>query len=251
MQRACIVEGLTTTDEVFETLLGHIVSGKRAAGSRLPGERELSRRLGASRTTLREALRRLEAWNVVRTQRGVGISIRPYRDWSVEVLSTYLRLGRPLADQATLDLVLGDTLAMRRAIIIEILRIATSRVPPNGMRSARLAAARAWSLRDEATYARAELQILREIVSAGSFTPGLWLLNRMTDAALSPLWLAPGPPDDYVGIYAKFFDLIEAGAFEQAIQLMREYLERRDELYLEELRHRLVSEAPKRAEAGR
>lgn len=232
-----------TADDVFETLLAHILSGKRVAGSRLPGERDLSRKFGVSRTTLREAVRRLEAWNVLQTRRGVGISVRPYRDWSIEVISMYLQIGTQHAEQASLDVVLVDTLAMRRAIIIEILRIAVARVPPNGMRSARLAAARAWSLRDEPTYARAELEILREIVSATSFTPGLWLLNRMTDAALSPLWLTPRPSDDYVGLHAKFFDLVEAGAADEAIVLMREYLERRDQRHLDGLRRRLASES--------
>ncbi|MDX2089282.1 MAG: GntR family transcriptional regulator, partial [Kofleriaceae bacterium] len=52
----------TAIDAVFEKLLADIVGGTYRSGTRLPAERELSRLLGASRPTLREALRRLGEW---------------------------------------------------------------------------------------------------------------------------------------------------------------------------------------------
>ena len=71
----------TAIDTVFEKLLSDIISGVYAAGVRLPPERELSRQLSTSRPTLREALRRLDEWNLVEPRRGSGIVVRPYRDW--------------------------------------------------------------------------------------------------------------------------------------------------------------------------
>src|SRR5690242_8291325 len=49
----------TAIESVFERILADIVKGVHPAGTRLPAERELARLLGASRPTLREALRRL------------------------------------------------------------------------------------------------------------------------------------------------------------------------------------------------
>ena len=105
----------TAIDQVFERLLSDIVSGVHPAGSRLPAERELSRQLGASRPTLREALRRLGEWNLVEPRRGSGVVVRPYRDWSIEVLAAYLRYGKPDPGQPTIARILIDMLAIRRA----------------------------------------------------------------------------------------------------------------------------------------
>src|SRR5690349_23299676 len=89
----------TAIDQVFERLLADIVRGVHPAGTRLPAERELSRQLGASRPTLREALRRLGEWNLVEPRRGSGVVVRPYRDWSFYVMAAYLRFGKPAPAQ--------------------------------------------------------------------------------------------------------------------------------------------------------
>ena len=92
---------LTAIDAVFETLLKNIVGGTYPSGTRLPAERELSRQLGASRPTLREALRRLGEWNLVEPRRGSGVVVRSYRDWSIEVLAAYLQYGKPEIGRAS------------------------------------------------------------------------------------------------------------------------------------------------------
>jgi len=236
--RKHLVDPPTTIDGVFERLLEDIVSGKRAAGSRLPGERTLSRKLGVSRATLREVLRRLEEWSVIVARRGSRAIILPSREWSIDVMAAYLQFGKPPVDQPTLNEVWVDTLAMRRAIVMEIIRIAAVRIPPGGTQAARLAAAHAWSLRDDLEYAHAELDVIRKIIEAASFTPGLWLMNGLSHDASAPLRIVPRPPSDYVAMYARFFDLIDAGDATEAISLMRDYLERRDVQFIGELYRR-------------
>jgi GntR family transcriptional repressor for pyruvate dehydrogenase complex len=222
---------ITAIDAVFEKLLAAIVSGAYPAGSRLPAERELSRQLGASRPTLREALRRLGEWNLVEPRRGSGIVVRPYRDWSIEVIAPYLRYGKPDATQPSIARILLDLLAMRRAVCLEVIRLTAPRIPKGGTAHARAAMARAWSLRDQSTYVREDFEVMRMIAEAAKFTPGLWLLNRIAklwlDAA-DELKFALRPPDDYVAVHGKFFDLLEAGNADAAVELMSEYLNRHD-----------------------
>jgi DNA-binding FadR family transcriptional regulator len=222
---------ITAIDAVFETLLKNIVGGAYPSGTRLPAERELARQLGASRPTLREALRRLGEWNLVEPRRGSGVVVRPYRDWSIEVLAAYLRYGKPDPGQPGVVRILLDVLAMRRAVALEVIRLTASRVPKGGTTGARAAMARAWSLRDQAGYAREDFEVMRNIVEVAQFAPGLWLLNRLSDVwfdAAATLRFAVRPPDDYVSVHTRFFDLIEAGDADAACTLMGDYLTRHD-----------------------
>jgi len=222
----------TAIDAVFEKLLSDIVRGVHPAGTRLPAERELSRQLGASRPTLREALRRLGEWNLVEPRRGSGIVVRPYRDWSIEVIAAYLRYGKPDTTQPTIGRLLLDLFAMRRAVVVEVIRLTAARVPRGGTAGARQAMARAWSLRDKPAYAREDFEVMRHIVEAARFTPGLWLLNRIADIwldAASAIRFAIRAPDDYVAVHTKFFDLIENGHADAAVTHMSDYLERHDD----------------------
>jgi DNA-binding FadR family transcriptional regulator len=222
---------MTAIDAVFEKLLADIVRGVHPAGSRLPAERELSRQLGASRPTLREALRRLGEWNMIEPRRGSGVVVRPYRDWSIEVIGGYLRYGKPDPGQPSIAQILVDMLGLRRAIVLEVVRCTANRVPKDGTRAARLAMARAWSLRNDARFTREDFEVLRSIVEAAKFTPGLWMLNRVAEIYLDIAQLmrfAIKVPDDYVATHTKFFDLLEAGDATAACDLMSAYFERHD-----------------------
>ena len=221
----------TAIDAVFEKLLADIVKGVHPCGARLPAERELARQLGASRPTLREALRRLGEWKLVEPRRGSGIVVRPYRDWSIEVIAAYLRYGKPDANQSSLGQILIDMFAMRRAVVTEVIRLTASRIPKGGTRGARLAMARAWSLRDQPAYAAEDFEVMRQIAEAAKFAPGLWLLNRVADIwldAASALRVVVRAPDDYVAVHTRFFDLIEDAQGDAAYQLMNDYLARHD-----------------------
>ncbi|MDE6607795.1 MAG: GntR family transcriptional regulator, partial [Lachnospiraceae bacterium] len=61
------------SQSIADTLLSMITIEKRfSAGDKLPNENELSEELNVSRTTLREAIRILVAYNVLEIQRGIG-----------------------------------------------------------------------------------------------------------------------------------------------------------------------------------
>ena len=64
------VEGRRAFEEILFQLEEAIVAGHLSAGDRLPPERELAARFEVSRTSVREALRVLEALGIVRVRRG-------------------------------------------------------------------------------------------------------------------------------------------------------------------------------------
>ncbi|SDJ71310.1 GntR family transcriptional regulator [Sediminibacillus albus] len=63
--------------QVIDQLKRDIENGKYKEKEKLPSEFELSKRLGVSRATLREALRLLEEDNVVTRRHGVGTFVNP------------------------------------------------------------------------------------------------------------------------------------------------------------------------------
>ena len=106
----------TAVEAVVEALLAEILRGNFPPGTRLPAEREMAKMLGASRPTLREALRRLGEWNLVEPRRGSGIVVRPQREWTIEVRPAFLRHGRPhpRLDQALAAIFGGDSTENQR-----------------------------------------------------------------------------------------------------------------------------------------
>ena len=92
-------------EETVERLLEGVKLGVYAPGDRLPPERELTRRLGVSRITLREALRELAAAGYVETKRGrfggTFIIRMPEPMVPDEVSRTARELGHELDDALT------------------------------------------------------------------------------------------------------------------------------------------------------
>ncbi|MGH9469166.1 MAG: FadR/GntR family transcriptional regulator [Terriglobia bacterium] len=69
--------------EAAELLSEHIITGKYAANTFLPPERELCQQMGVSRTVVREAIKLLESSGLVRIQRGLGTLVLEPRGESV------------------------------------------------------------------------------------------------------------------------------------------------------------------------
>lgn len=223
---------VTAIEGVFEAILSQIVRGHYPPGARLPAERELSRHLGASRPTLREALRRLGEWNLVEPRRGSGVVVRPMVEWSIEVLPAYLRWGRPGPGQPTIARMLVDLLALRRALFVDIVRLVAARVSPGGTASARAALDRAWALRDQpGLFQKEDFQVIRAVVEAAGLLPALWVLNRVSGVYLEvagTFSTAFRPPADYHESHCKFLDALDRGDGEAAGAIVSDYLERHD-----------------------
>ena len=63
-------------EQVAETLLESIRTGKLPVGATVPGELELVTQFGVSRHTVREALRRLEGLGLIGRHQGIGTVVK-------------------------------------------------------------------------------------------------------------------------------------------------------------------------------
>lgn len=70
------------TESVFEDILGHIIDGAYPSGEALPSEGELAAVSEVSRLTVREALKKLQAQNIVQVRRGRGTFVNPSAQWT-------------------------------------------------------------------------------------------------------------------------------------------------------------------------
>lgn len=232
MTLAIAAETPTAIDTVFDALLADIVRGTYTAGTRLPAERELAKTLGASRPTLREALRRLGEWNLVEPRRGSGVVVRSWREWSIEVLPGYLRYARPANGQPVIPRLLADLMSMRRALILDVLRSVAPRMREGGTLQSRAASARAWAARnDPRQFIREDLEVMRAIAEAAGFVPGMWLLNRLAAIYVDIGAVMHGairPLDDYLDVHHRMFDALEVADADTAVAIMTDWLGRGD-----------------------
>jgi GntR family transcriptional repressor for pyruvate dehydrogenase complex len=222
----------SSANAVFDRLLRDIVSGVYPPGARLPAERELSRLLGASRPTLREALRRLGEWGLINVRRGSGVEIRPQRDWSLYVLPAYVEYGAFQRGPAEVAKLVRDLLAVRRILFVDVLRVVGGHIRPGSLDVARTHVEAAWNARTFVDqFVREDFNALRAIVEAAEFLPAVWLLGSISSvytgiaAALSDAAL---PPPDYVTTYNAIFNALEGGLTDEACQILEAYFQRHD-----------------------
>ncbi len=99
MQKNVIVKA-SISKQIAEQLRSAIVSGQFKIGERLPTEDELAQRFGVSRPSVREALKRLAAQNLVRARRGPS-------GGNFVVQPSYAELAESLSGAATLLVGMG------------------------------------------------------------------------------------------------------------------------------------------------
>jgi DNA-binding transcriptional regulator YhcF (GntR family) len=104
-------------------LLPFIAHRRLVAGDRLPSERDLAARFGASRPAIREALAVLEALRVVERRPNSGIFLRSVeRQGSIEAMVLQAELGVPLSEAEVREVV-----ELRRIMEMQAVRLAAER----------------------------------------------------------------------------------------------------------------------------
>lgn len=99
------------TEVVLEGLLEDIFSGVLAPGAVLPSEAEIATAQTVSRVTVREALKTLQAGNVVTIRRGVGTFVNAPEEWTS--LETVLRYASRHSSAA---IAASDLIEVRRMV---------------------------------------------------------------------------------------------------------------------------------------
>jgi DNA-binding FadR family transcriptional regulator len=116
------VEKQRVAEEIAEQLRSLILNGQYPPGSKLPPERELSKRLRVNRASLREALKKLEHLGLVRIRQGDGTRVTNFMETGgIELVQHLLPLGGGRPE------LIRDLLEFRRIFGRELARLAASR----------------------------------------------------------------------------------------------------------------------------
>ncbi|RPF27028.1 FadR/GntR family transcriptional regulator [Georgenia muralis] len=170
-------------DQVLDRLGQELVDGVRAPGSVLTLA-DLEEEFAVSRTVVREAVRVLESLCMVRSQRRVGLTVRPREDWSVldpQVIGW--RLGGVAREEA-----LRDLTELRIAVEPVAARLAARRASAQARSrltelAERLAALGSAGRGDSADYLEADIEFHTLLLHAS----GNELLAALTDVVVEVL----------------------------------------------------------------
>jgi GntR family transcriptional repressor for pyruvate dehydrogenase complex len=116
------VEKQRVAEEIVGQLRDLILTGAYAAGDKLPPERNLAKELGVNRSSLREALKKLEHLGLVKIRQGDGTRVQDFmRTGGIDLVSHLV----PLAQDG--PGILQDILEFRRIYGREVARLAAER----------------------------------------------------------------------------------------------------------------------------
>ena len=228
------VKHVKVADTVAAELQEWLRSGELAPGARLPAERDLANRLGVSRTSLRDALRRLELLGHLEVRHGGGTYIRtPDSD----------TLSQPFQDLVSAwPHRAADLLEFRLLLEPEVAALAAARLTPDGEAELRASLERQRRLGpDSARLTREDVQFHEVIARLAGNTVVLRVLGTLR-AVLSDLRTFTLPAarlERTVLDHERIAAAVLTAQPEAARQAMRDHLREVTETY-----HRAVQGAP-------
>ena len=218
------VEKQRVAEEIAEQLRSLILNGQYPPGSKLPPERELSKRLRVNRASLREALKKLEHLGLVRIRQGDGTRVQNFMETGgIELVQHLLPLGGGKPE------LIRDLLEFRRIFGRELARLTAARSSKDKDGLARL---RAVADRADQTTGAAELfdvdfDFYVAIAALSGNQVMLLLINTVRDGVRGFMPLLAnlaGPGDSVRKHHRELIAAIERGEVALAGKIADDYL---------------------------
>jgi DNA-binding FadR family transcriptional regulator len=213
--------------QVIWTLGVSIVSGQYPEGSILPGDTELQKQQGVSRTVVREALKTLAAKGLIEARTRVGTRVRPRQHWNLfdgDVLAWHFEAGADVA-------FLGSLAEMRLAIEPEAAAHAAQRRTPRQAETLLGWADRMGDTSNTAeSFARFDLEFHRAVADA-SGNPFMRSISALVELGLMASFTLSSPVADPVAfersvmVHRAIASFIRDGDAEGARGAMRQAIE--------------------------
>lgn len=115
------IQKILVHEQVSQEIQNYIQEKEMSDGDKLPSVEEMTHMFGVGRSSLREALRSLEALDIIQVENGKGIFVRD--------VNTFRFMGKVKIEQERNFLL--DTLEVRRALEGQAVRLASKRITDN------------------------------------------------------------------------------------------------------------------------
>ncbi len=224
------VEKQRVAEEIAEQLRSLILNGQYPPGSKLPPERELSKRLRVNRASLREALKKLEHLGLVRIRQGDGTRVQNFMETGgIELVQHLLPLGGGKPE------LIRDLLEFRRIFGRELARLAAARGGKDreGLGRLRAVADKADRAQSPADLFDLDFDFYVAIAQMSGNQVMLLLINTVRDGVRGfiPLLANLAAPGDSVRKHHReLIAAIEKGDFASAGRIADDYLRLGSEL---------------------
>ncbi len=216
------VEKQRVAEEIAEQLRSLILNGQYPPGSKLPPERELSKRLRVNRASLREALKKLEHLGLVRIRQGDGTRVTNFMETGgIELVQHLLPLGGGRPE------LIRDLLEFRRLFGRELARLCAARAPKDGLSRLRAIADKADHTHGAAELFDLDFEFYVALAAACGNQVMLLLINTVRDGVRNFMPLLAnlaGPQDQVRKHHRDLIAAIEKGDVANAGKIADEYL---------------------------
>ena len=222
------VEKQRVAEEIAEQLRSLILNGQYPPGSKLPPERELSKRLRVNRASLREALKKLEHLGLVRIRQGDGTRVQNFMETGgIELVQHLLPLagGKPE--------LIRDLLEFRRIFGREIARLAAARGAKSDTARLRALADKADTVTGAAELFDLDFEFYVAIAAMCGNQVMLLLINTVRDGVRGFMPLLAnlvGSPDQVRKHHRELIAALERGDAANAGRIADDYLRQGAEL---------------------
>jgi GntR family transcriptional regulator, transcriptional repressor for pyruvate dehydrogenase complex len=221
------------SDQIVHAILSMITDKKLEEGARLPTIEGLSKQLGVSRTSLREAIKLLDAWGAVTVKHGVGIFVSGPTN---NALRVPMRMHTERGERAVIQLH-----QLREALEPDIAALAAKNATSEQINNIQKAVQEMeWSLDDPDRFILYDLVFHTALAEATGNNLFLIVIHSVVDLLQNARNLAITNPG--AGMRAQHYHLailehIKAGNSEEAREVMAAHLNQA----IEEIQARLVS----------
>ena len=227
------VEKQRVAEEIVEQLRTLILTGQYAPGSKLPPERELSKRLGVNRASLREALKKLEHLGLVRIRQGDGTRVQNFMETGgIELVQHLLPLAGSGSFSGSAELI-RDMLEFRRIFGRETARYAAVRATPETIARLEAVAERAERTANMLDLFDLDFEFYVALTQAAGNQVMTLLINTVRDGVRSymPVLSNLAPSADLVRKHHReLIAAVRAKDHEKAMRIADEYLKAGSEL---------------------